>query len=106
MFFITVQTGITTTCKLGNEVLVSHCGFFAGACILFNSGLASHGGGANRGMSKALAMVAVLLMCPGDVTQDINWSLAWTPVNVRNFKPHFQPILAAIAQACDHHYWV
>ena len=103
--FITIGQA-SLTANLGNEVLVRSCGFFPGACILYNTGLASHGGGANRGMSKALAMVAVLLMCPGDVGKDINWCLAWTAICVLDFKPYFQPILASIAMACDSHFWV
>ena len=74
--------------------------------MLFNSGLASHGGGENRGLSKSLAMVVTLVICPSHYGDEIDWRLAWTPINILNFQDHFRPILYSLAEALDYHYWV
>ena len=90
----------------GNECLVSHDGYFAGCNILLNSGLASHGGGDNQGLSKAGCMVTALLVCPGSTFLDIDWSPAWTPINLTQFQRQFRPILIALAKAVDTNFWV
>ena len=57
-------------------------------------------------MSKALAMVCTLLTCPANVLMDMDWCLAWTPIDVLQIQPQFKPILTSLAMACDHHFWV
>ena len=91
---------------LGNEALVSKCGYFAGSHLILNSGKASHGGGDNRGLSKALCMVIALFICPFQYVYDINWVEAWTPINMLHFRPSFRPILISLAKALDNLYWV
>ena len=91
---------------LGNECCSSKDGYFPGCHVIFNAGLASHGGGENRGLSKALAMVVVLVICPSHYNDELDWRLAWTPINVLNFKNHFRPILYSLAEALDTHFWV
>ena len=81
-------------------------GYFPGPCVLYNTGLGSHGGGRNQGMSKALAMIFVLLTCPSHYAHDISWCLAWTPVNMLRFQRQFRPIITSLAIAVDHHFWV
>ena len=90
----------------GNESLVTKCGYFAGSHILLNAGLASHGGGSNRGLSKALCMVITLFLCPFQYVHDINWVEAWTPIDMLHFQPQFRPILIALAKALDNQFWV
>ena len=90
----------------GNEALVHSNGYYAGSCILLNSGVASHGGGADQGLSKALAMAFVLLVCPGFYAIGLDWYPAWTAINVLHFRRQFQPILNALAIAVNHHFYV
>ena len=86
--------------------MVHSNGLFAGACMLICSGIASHGGGRNQGLSKALAMVFVLLVCPGYYTVAMDWLPAWTAINLTHFKAQFYPIINALAIAADHHFYV
>ena len=86
--------------------MVAADGYFPGSCILLNTGLGSHGGGLNQGMSKALAMIFVLLVCPSYYALDINWCAAWTPVNMLHFKRQFRPIATSLAIALNRHFYV
>ena len=81
-------------------------GLFAGACMLVCSGIASHGGGRNQGLSKALVMVFVLFVCPGYYTHAMDWLPAWTAINMTHFREQFRPIINALAIAADHHFYV
>ena len=85
---------------------MSKDGYFVGCHILLNSGLGSHGGGDNQGLSKASCMVSVLLICPMNSFLDIDWSQAWTPINMTQFQRAFRPILVALATAADSNFWV
>lgn len=85
---------------------MSKCGYFAGSHVILNAGLGTHGGGLNRGLSKALCMVVTLFLCPFQYVYDITWVEAWTPINMLHFRPHFRPILISLAKALDHQYWV
>lgn len=86
--------------------MVSRDGYFAGSNILLNSGNASHGGGENRGLSKAVCMLGALLTCPSQYAISMNWTMAWTPIDMTRFRPHFRPILIALATSLDFYYWV
>ena len=85
---------------------MSHDGYFVGTHILLNTGNASHGGGENRGMSKAACMVGALLILPSQYGIALNWTQAWTPINMRDYSPHLRPILIALAKAADKFFWV
>ena len=86
--------------------MVSKDGYFPGSHVVLNSGLASHGGGDNRGLSKAVCMVAVLFSIPANYAYDISWNLAWTPINTLFFNKHFRPMFIAICKAIDDQFWV
>ena len=77
-----------------------------GSHLILNSGLASHGGGMNRGLSKALCMVIALLLCPGQYVFDLDFTDAWIAINILHFQPHFRPILVALAKSCEFFFWV
>ena len=86
--------------------MVHSTGLFAGACMLICSGIASHGGGRNQGLSKALAMVFVWIVCPGYYYLAMDWLPASTAINMTHFRESFRPIIDALAIAVDHHFYV
>ena len=74
--------------------------------MLLNSGLASHGGGENKGLSKAACMTITLVTCPSQYGVALNWTQAWTPIDMKQYQIHLRPILIALAKSLDHWFWV
>lgn len=91
---------------LGNESLVSSCGYFPGSHVLLNSGLATHGGSGNQGLSKAMAMVFHLIISPVQYEVDVPFNEAWTPLDILKIRSSHLPFLNTMAQALDHYYTV
>ena len=90
----------------GNESLTSKDGYFPGSHVILNSGLGSHGGGENCGLSKALCMICMLFTIPAHYSYSVCWNLAWTPIDVLQSQIQFRPILIALCKSLDFHFWV
>ena len=91
---------------LGNEALTSRCGYYPGSFLLLNSGLATHGGSDNRGLSKALSMVFALMVCPEEYTINVTFNEAWTAMDVLKIDQLTLPILNSLALGTDVFFWV
>ena len=68
----------------------------------------SHGnvGGDTTGLSKALCMALVLLICPLKEDQPIDFSKAWFPLDVSKLSNMQLELLQILNASVTKHFWV
>ena len=81
-------------------------GYNLGTKLQYNSGCMSSSKGPNQGLSKAICMSYGWLIYEVQMVQDMSWRQAWTPLDVTQISYNRYPILMALAQGVDKHFWV
>lgn len=67
----------------------------------------THGslGDLSHGLSKALSMGLVLIICPLPEDEPMNFDEAWYAANMMNLKPLHLSLLNQLSQAVTQHFW-
>ena len=93
---------------LGNETLTGPEGFGVGTCVILNTGTMSHGStvGPTTGLSKALAMGLVLVVCPSKEDITLDFKDAWFACDVSRMQPLHLNILQLLDCAVTSNFWV
>ena len=92
----------------GNETLTGPDGFGVGTFLLLNTGRMSHGsvGGATTGLSKAISMGLVLIICPSKENETLNFKYAWFACDVARMQPLHLNLLQLLDIAVTQNFWV
>ena len=92
----------------GNETLCGLDGYGVGTCTIINTGCMSHGnlGDETHGLSKAIAMGLVLIVCPLKESEPMDFEEAWYAIDMRNIKTHHSTILSLLNYAVSQNFWV
>ena len=83
-------------------------GFGVGTCIIYNTGCMSHGSVEDEahGLSKAIAMGLVLIICPLTEDEPRNFKEAWFACDISNLQPLHVKLLLLLDAAVTQHFWV
>lgn len=60
----------------------------------------------NGGLSKAQIMALSLLAAPEKLDTPMNYTKAWSPLDVRKCYVRYIPLVAALTDALMFHFWV
>ena len=93
---------------LGNEALTNTLGFGIGSNLCLNSGATSHTklDSKNGGMSKATTMALCFLVCPQPLELPMSYQDSWYPLDMLQIQTKFIPLITALCNGLDHHFWV
>ena len=91
---------------LGNEVLLDPSGFYLGSNIILNNGTMSSSNGPGKGTSKAICLAFGWMVFQVPTNVPMNWTGAWTPLDMEHLPTNRIPILYSMCYGCDNYFWV
>ena len=92
----------------GNETLTGPDGFGVGTFCIFNTGCMSHGsiGDPAHGLSKSISMGLVLIICPSNENDSMNFKAAWHACDVQAIGHLHLKLLGQLDIAVTQNFWV